>query len=289
MGIAEVIPGVSGSTLALIMGIYDDFILLLHQVSTFIKELAKFLIGKSSVTNLKKEFLAIDFLFGIKLFSGMFMTVLVFSNILTYLFETYPHYLLAVFYGIIFASIKVPFARIKKPEIKEWAIIILTALIFFVIFGLKATTQLEGAPLWYVFIGGVIGISGMVLPGISGSFLLYLLGIYELIISTVSALTKFQFNTNNILTIGVFFAGIMTGFVTFIRLVKYALVHKHNLIMAFVTGLLIASLRAVWPFKDGTDNINIYLTILIVLVAYIITALFVKFSKSEKKLTVEKI
>jgi putative membrane protein len=287
MGVAEVIPGVSGSTLALIMGIYDDFILLLHQISTFIKEIAKLLIGRSNLKRIKNEFVGINFAFGIKLFTGMFITVLVFSNVLTYMFETYPHYLLALFFGIILASIQVPLKRINPVTTKEILFILITAVVFFVIFGLKTTTQLESAPLWYIFIGGVIGISGMVLPGISGSFLLYLLGIYELVISSVSALTKMQFNPENIQRIAVFGFGLITGFVTFIRIVKYALVHKHNLIMAFVTGLLIASLRAVWPYGDGSANINLYLITLITILSFLLTAAFIRFSKPEKELKIE--
>lgn len=286
MGVAEVIPGISGSTLALIMGIYDDFLILLHDISEIVKEFLKLFIGKSSVSDLKKLLKKPDIAFGVKLFVGMLITVLVFSNILTFLLDNYPRELFAVFFGVMLVSVQVPFKRIKKAGSKEYGIILLTTIIFFFIFGLDGVGQKETAPYWYIFVGGVIGISGMVLPGVSGSFLLFLIGIYELIVNAVANITKLNFSVepNPVVVLTVFSAGVLTGFSIFIRVLKYTIEKYPNYVMAFVTGLIIASLRAVWPFESDTSTPEIALQIALITISAILVGIFISRSKPHHEL-----
>src|SRR5690606_12904632 len=133
MGIAEIIPGVSGSTMALIMGIYDDFIFLLDQISQFIKYILKFILRRVSVVEVKKSFLAINFKFGIVLGLGMVLTLAVLSNVITFLLEGYTQYVFAFFFGLVLVSIKIPWKQMSKKGLREFPILFITFVLAFII------------------------------------------------------------------------------------------------------------------------------------------------------------
>ncbi|HEX9804520.1 MAG TPA: DUF368 domain-containing protein [Candidatus Dojkabacteria bacterium] len=252
MGTAEIIPGVSGSTLALIMGIYDKFIDLLHSISDLVKEFIKLLIGKSTKKEFGQLIRTVDFRFGFSLIFGMGLAIVVLSKVLGFLFEEYPQYLLAFFFGLILASVYFPWKRMEKRGFREVAIIMISFLALFIILGLKPISNDNPNPL-FVFIGGIVGISGMVLPGISGSFILLLIGLYNYIISAIENIASFNFNGKEILNLIIFSTGLATGFITFVRVLKILLTKFNSQLMAFLIGLMLASLRVLWPFLD-TDS-----------------------------------
>ncbi len=250
MGIAEIIPGVSGSTLALILGIYSQFIDLLYQISNLVKEFCLFVFFKSSLKKLKKTFVKIDIKFAIILFFGMVSAIALFSNIVNYLLEGYQEYVLAFFFGLVLASITIPWGEIKEKGKKEYFIVFLTSIIFFLILSLKPQVFSEAPNLLYFFIGGSLGICAMVLPGVSGSFIFLMLGLYEYIVSFLSNVTKLQFVNSEVYSLFSLALGIFFGFVFFVRFLKYALKNHSNIIFSFLTGIMIASLRVLWVFDE---------------------------------------
>jgi putative membrane protein len=250
MGIAEIIPGVSSSTIALILNIYTKFIDFLHQLQIFASAVIKFLIRQKDIKTLKKDFLKINFKFGIPLGIGMISAVLAFSHIISYTFDEYPTYTFAFFFGLILASIYFPLIQIKKTSFKVFLVSLITLVVFLLILGIKPN-DIDNQPSYtYLFFGGSIAICGMVLPGISGSFILLLLGLYDYILEIIKNITSFNVTFDEIRNLIIFSLGIITGFTLFIRLLKYLLKNYNSETMAFLVGLMLASLRVLWPFLD---------------------------------------
>lgn len=248
MGIVETIPGVSGSTMALIMGIYDNFVDLLHGFSDVGKEIAYFVVGKSTIGGIKGKFLEVNWKFGTPLLLGMALGIVVFSHIMSYLLENHTAYTLAFFFGLVMASVFVPLKQLEKITFMEYGLVFLSSLVFFVILGLSPA-ELSGRPgLLRLFVGGFVGICSMILPGISGSFVLLLFGVYNYVISSVKDITSFNFEIYQIIDLFVVALGILFGFAIFVRILKKALKTHRSIIMAGLSGLMIASLRVLWPF-----------------------------------------
>lgn len=248
MGIVEVIPGVSGSTLALIMGIYDKFIDFLHQLSDLIKMAIKVITGKVSFSDLLSFLKRINYKFGGFLILGMLIGIGVFSHIMSYLLEHHPIYTNAFFFGLILASVRVPFFQIKKKTANVWTTFILSSLLFFFVLGLNPATRTTAPSLLFTFMAGFFAICAMVLPGVSGSFVLLLFGMYDYIIGLVKKLTEFNLHGSEIITLVTLGLGIIMGFAIFVRVIKYALQKFPSYLMAFLAGLMVASLRVLWPF-----------------------------------------
>lgn len=262
MGIAEIIPGVSGSTLALILGIYKSFINLLYQVSNVVKEFLSLLMFKSSFQKFWNVVKEIDFKFAILLFLGMVAAIATFSNIVSLLFEDYTEYVYGFFFGLILASITIPWNEIKEKTSREVMIVLITTIVFFFVLSLRPQVFSEVPSPIYFFFGGALGICAMVLPGVSGSFIFLLLGLYGFIVDFISKLTKLTISINEIYSLVALALGIFFGFTVFVRILKYGLKNHSSKIFAFLTGLMIASLRVLWPFEDF-DNL-LYIAIVMV-------------------------
>ena len=257
MGIAEIIPGVSASTLALIMGIYHNFISLLHQVSTFFKEIVALFIGKSSVKKVKRAFWDINYKFGVFLLAGMLIGLGGFSHIMSFLLENYPQYTFAFFFGLILTSVSIPWMQMERRGFKEVLIVLFTLVIFFFVLGLHPVGEAGRPGLVQLFFGGFIAVCAMVLPGISGSFVLLLLGLYHHVVSLVKDVTNLTAVTQDFLDLAVVFLGIVLGFSLFVRFLNFALHKYHAQLMAFLVGLMLASLRVLWPFMDAGSSSSV--------------------------------
>ena len=250
MGIAEIVPGVSASTLALVMKIYFDFISFLYQISNFLKEALLFLIFKSNLEKLKSVFKEIDLKFGVFLFLGMLLAIVSFSNLMSYLLDNYREYVLAFFFGLVLASVSVPWREIKEKNFREVMLVIISFVIFFLLLSLKPYEMMQAPSPFYFFFGGSIAICAMVLPGISGSFVFLMLGLYEFIVNYISNFARFVFDTSEVLSILGVFLGIVFGFSIFVRILKNALQNHSSVIFAVLTGIILASLRVLWPYAE---------------------------------------
>lgn len=246
MGIAEVIPGVSGGTIAFITGIYER---LLECIKA---------INPSLITIYRSEGLggvlkAIDAKFLALLFSGMLGGIVVGIFGVTYLLDHYPTPLWGFFFGLILAS-SIYIAR----QIPNWNMIRFISLVvgFAIAYGVTMIAPVEGSDsLLMIFVAGVIAISALILPGVSGSFMLLLMGMYTLIIPALKSVIKNQDITSLVIVI-VFGLGCIVGLAGFSRVLSWLLDKYKYATFALLTGFMIGSLNKIWPWRNVREILN---------------------------------
>lgn len=284
MGIAEVVPGISASTATLLLGIYDDFINLLAEVTDFAHIVIKFLFRRENFLSVKKSFKKIELAYGIKLFIGLVIGVVLFSNMVSYLYDTNKSIILSVFFGIILSSLIIPFKIVKKPNKWDLLFFLIGFGVFFSVLNIHSATSAKDIPMWLIFVGGMISVTGMVLPGVNSSFLLIPLGVYELVLNIVSEFSHLNFATEIIIQAVVFGSGVIFGLISIVKLLKYAFAKHLTKLFSLIGGIMIASLAGIWPFDNLLNNLsdNI-LSIFLVIISSIITLVFIRLSKPEKE------
>ena len=235
MGAANVIPGVSGGTIALIAGIYEKLLAAIKSAdAVFVKKLLSFDL-KGAVAHLHTRFLAV-------LFFGVAVAIVSLAHIMKFLLNECPEPTYSLFYGLIAASIYVVGKTIKWRIPEVVSIFAGTVAAYFLV-GLIPVETPDG--LWFIFLCGVFSICAMILPGISGAFILLVLRKYEYIIEAL----KNPFSLNNMLVIIVFCLGCGAGLIGFSRFFNWLLSKWHSVTLAFLTGLMAGSLRSIWPWK----------------------------------------
>jgi len=232
MGAADAIPGVSGGTIALITGIYEKLIL---SINSF--DFTAF--GYLKKLQLKELWIHIhgNFIFSLAL--GIGISLISLANLITYLISNHPIQLWSFFFGLILVS-----SIVVLKEIKQWSFGTILALASGIIAAIVLTEITPASTtnaLWFVFISGVIAICAMILPGISGAFILLILGKYEFIVGSLKSL--------DLLIIGVFMLGCIAGLLSFARVVSWLFKNFHGLTIAILSGFMIGSLNKIWPWK----------------------------------------
>ena len=233
MGTADVIPGVSGGTVAFISGIYDE---LLHSIKSIDAVAFRLLLQ----LKLKDFWVKINGNFLITLFAGIVTSLLSLAKLMTYLLTHHPILIWSFFFGLILVA-----APLVLREIKHWSI---SSMISFVIgivvaYYITVVTPTESPnTLLFIFFSGALAICAMILPGISGAFILLLIGKYQYMIT---ALIEF-----NIPIVLVFVAGCVVGILSFSRLLSWVLDHYHSVAIALLAGFMLGSLNKVWPWRE---------------------------------------
>ena len=238
MGTADIIPGVSGGTVALILGIYEE---LIKTISSINLHSFKILFSLN-FTKIQTEF-NLNFL--LPLFLGIFSAIFMMAGLMHYLFEHYSLYTWSLFFGLILGSIL--FILKQIPNLKDMrSILSLSAGIaigYIVISFIPISTP---ETTWFIFLSGLIGITAMILPGISGSFILLILGKYAFITSAV----KNPFGDGNLVIMLTFVLGCLVGILSFSRALRYFLTNFHSQTMCVLAGFMIGSLQKLWPWKE---------------------------------------
>lgn len=233
MGIAEVIPGVSGGTIAFITGIYERFI-------NAIKAFDLSLLRDFKTAGIAGTWKAIDGNFLAALLGGMATSILLFVKLVTWLIEHFPLLVWAFFFGLIVASALFVGRQIERWNAGSIAAIVLGAAFAY---GITVAAPANGSDqLIYIFLVGIIAISAMLLPGLSGSFILLLLGMYSVVWGGIKEL--------DLVVIAAFGAGCLIGVLTFARVLSWAFKHQRNTTLAVLTGFMIGSLNRVWPWQE---------------------------------------
>lgn len=237
MGAANVIPGVSGGTIALITNIYERFINSLKNLNfTAIKLLFT---GK-----IKELINYIDLYFLLQVFTGVLIALFTIAFLLKYLFLHYPIYTWAFFFGLIIGSSWLIVKKLNKMKLWDWLLLLFGISIPVIMVFLKPINENDN--LFYILFCGIVSTSGMVLPGISGSYLLLLLGNYKLIM--LDAVT-----TLNLRILIPFLIGSILGLIIVSYFISLLLKKYYNQVLSLLSGFVIGSLALIWPWKYSID------------------------------------
>lgn len=245
IGVAETIPGVSGGTIALVTGIYSRLI----AAAKHLTDVGKALITRGDV---KGELRKIDWWLLLTVGVGAVIVVSLIAGLMKTFVVDHTVSAYAVFMGMIFASVAVPFMEIRPGTYRTRAqqaraglLFVLGAVVAFTITALPRA-EFDSPPLPLVFIAAAIAVCALVLPGVSGSFFLLVMGLYT---TTLAAVDE-----RNIGYLAVFAAGAIIGLVSFVRVLEWALERHHATVMVLAAGLLLGSTRALWPWQGRSDD-----------------------------------
>jgi putative membrane protein len=237
MGAADVVPGVSGGTMAFILGIYEELLESIRSFDlSFLRLLASLKI-RAAMDHASWRFLT-------ALVLGILVAVFSLARILSWLLENRPVLIWSFFFGLILASVFTVGRHLKRwdPAVTAWMCLGAVGAYFLV--GMVPVSTPETA--WFLFMSGAIAICAMILPGISGSFILVLLGKYAYVLEAV--------NNRDVLTLMLVASGALVGLISFVRLLNWLLKRHHRLTIAILTGLMLGSLRKVWPWKETLES-----------------------------------
>jgi putative membrane protein len=242
MGMADLVPGVSGGTIAFISGIYEQLLDAIGSINR--KSLSLLLTGQ-----FKAAFSEIHFKFLLILFGAILSAIFTFARVMHYLMNQHTILTWSLFFGLISASIIVVFKELKNPKgLRELAWIFIGTVNGVALVSLIPVETPEH--LSFIFLCGLISISAMILPGLSGSFLLLILGKYEYVTGAVKA----PFAEGNFVVLLMFTMGAVTGAMGFSRVLNWFLKHYRCETMAFLTGILIGSMKKIWPWKEVLET-----------------------------------
>lgn len=260
MGAADLVPGVSGGTIALITGIYKELLESINSIS-----LSNLKLWKQQ--GLKSVWGKINGPFLIAVFGGILSSILLLSRLLEWLIENHPLVLWSFFFGLLIASIIYLFRAELSFSMLNVLYVCFGAVISFLV------TQLNGganqSSLWYLFLSGFIGISAMILPGLSGAYILVVMGVYQTVLSNVRIAQDLIFNfdqtqfINTASILGVFILGILVGIKVFAKFLSWLLNHYPQRSIAVLVGLMIGALHKVWPWQNTVaDSVKETLAVL---------------------------
>ena len=237
MGAADVVPGVSGGTIALLTGIYDE---LLHSLKS---------LGPEALLTLFKQgpkvfWQKINGSFLLSLFLGILISIKSFAALIGYCLDHYPLLVWAFFTGLIAASVVLLWAKESAWGLKEWVALV-CGIVVVVVISMARPVELPESN-WLMFMGGFIAIVAMILPGISGSFILLLLGLYPRVLAAV--------NSNDFVALILFMLGAICGLLVFSRFLSWLLDNYHKTTLAVLIGFLMGSLNVTWPWKVTLES-----------------------------------
>jgi len=246
MGAADVVPGVSGGTIAFISGVYEELIATLNSINLNSLKTLKLQGVSATWKKINGNFL-------LALFGGILLSILSLSKLVAWLLHEEPVLLWAFFFGLVLASI---IFVLKK--INQWNSAVFLGLILGGVFAYQLT-QLNALgnsdSNWYLFLSGAIAICAMILPGISGAFILVILGSYANVLKAL--------NDKDIAKITIFMTGALIGILSFSRLLKWLFKRFKNMTLAVLTGFMIGALSKIWPwkktlsFRENSDGISV--------------------------------
>lgn len=231
IGSADVVPGVSGGTMAFILGIYEELIDSIRAAVPFLKNIL--------TLRWREAFAVFPWRFLLAVGLGIGMAILSLANFIHWALEEHPSFIYALFFGLILASIDAVRRRVKSWNFLNLGVAALAAIGAYLLIGLSPAQTPED--LWFIFLSGAIAICAMILPGISGAFILVLLGKYKYVIGALLAL--------DIPVILVFMLGAAVGIIAFSNVLRWLLDHHHDLTVALLLGFMLGALRKIWPWK----------------------------------------
>ncbi|HIF9338789.1 TPA: DUF368 domain-containing protein [Photobacterium damselae] len=233
MGAADVVPGVSGGTIAFITGIYDTLLESIRRINPK-------LISVLKEKGLKGAFEHVNGVFLIALFAGILTSIFTLARFITWMLHTHPIPLWSFFFGLIIVSVIHMFKQVDRWALTRFIAVILGATFAY---GITVVNPVSMDPTPVnIVIAGAIAICAMILPGISGSFILLLLGMYAPILGAAKSM--------DVVTLGLFAMGCVIGLLTFSHVLSWILRNYRDIALTFLTGLMIGTLGKIWPWKE---------------------------------------
>ena len=267
MGIADAMPGISGGTIALLLGIYEELIESISElkISLFSKLINKGF--KSFWEKLNGNFLLV-------LVSGIGISLISFVKISASFLESFPLFIWSFFLGLIFATVYVIYKLINQWHNLNFFFLIIS-IIFSIFLSSFSAYDTDEISLLYILFSGIIASSAMILPGISGSLILVILGVYAYLIKALDNL--------EIIVIFTFISGAIIGLLGFSKILKYLFNNHRDATYTIMLGLVIGSIENVWPwnksFSTELSNLNLFLSISLVILGFVIVILLEKIKK----------
>lgn len=267
MGIADAIPGVSGGTIALLLGIYEELI-------STISGLNFSLITKLKNNGFKSFWESLNGNFLITLVLGIGISLILFVKISANLLTSHPMYVWSFFLGLILATVYVIYKLIES-----WNLVNIISTLLMIAFSIILTSDSlnisDDTNLFYILICGIIASSAMILPGISGSLILVILGVYKILVEALDNL--------DVKIISSFLVGAVIGVISFSKILKWLFKNYKSLAYSIMLGLVIGSIEKIWPwnksFSAELSNLDLFLSISLVILGFIIVFLLEKTKK----------
>ena len=252
VGAANVIPGVSGGTMAFVLGIYEE---LLESIRKFtLVDTWKMLLG----FKLKQAYRSLPWPFLLWLLLGIAAASLLLAKPITWMLTHRLSFILAFFFGLVAASVITVLCRLAKFRLALIPAIVAGTAIGWWVAGLTEGMQSPPDTWWYLMLCGAVAVCAMILPGISGSFILMLMGRYYDIMGAIGGLTTFKNIGANLWTLLCFIVGIVVGLASFVQLLSWTFKRFRDLTITVLAGFMVGSLRKIWPWKvdDVMQNAN---------------------------------
>jgi len=251
MGAADIVPGVSGGTIAFISGIYQELIDSINKVNLSVLKTLKREGVKAAWHQINGSFL-------LALLTGIGISVLTFSKVITHLLETQPILVWSFFFGLIIASITLIWKEIANLKLVDVLFLLIGIAVSYFITIARPVSSPES--YWYIFLSGFIAIIAMILPGISGAFILLLMGSYETVIGTVNQFrdgitsANPEILTQAFLKLSLFAIGAIIGLKSFSKILHWMFANHKNTTLTLLIGFMIGSLNKVWPWKQVIET-----------------------------------
>lgn len=245
IGVAEALPGISGGTVALITGVYEGLIAAASQLATAVRVL---LTGRGK-ERVREEFGRVDWGLVLPLMAGMLVGLLLSAKLLAPLVTDHTQYAYAVFFGLVLASLWVPYTGSgRRWHAADYGLALLFAALAFWLTSLSVAGSADNRLV--VLGAGAIAVCALILPGLSGSFLLLALGMYEPTIDAV--------NDRDFAYLGVFALGMLAGLAVAVKSLRWLLARYHHLTLVVLTGIMAGALRALWPWQGDEHDRSLY-------------------------------
>jgi putative membrane protein len=247
MGTADLVPGVSGGTVALVLGIYERLIASIRAGSRGLGSLLRL-----DLAGLRRWFGQVEWLLVLPLGAGILLAVLLLARLIQTLLHDEPALMAAVFMGLVAGSVLIAWRLLRAPRGSHLLIMAAVGVATFVFLGLQGSTSEDGVQqtsdpaLWAYFVAGAIAICAMILPGVSGSFLLVVMGMYGPVLAAVTE--------PDVVVLVTFMAGCVVGLALFSQVLHRALQRHHDVVLAALIGLMAGSIRVLWPWPDGVAS-----------------------------------
>lgn len=242
MGASDVVPGVSGGTIALILGIYND---LITNIGLGSKALGR--LCRGDVSGFVERMKSVDWLFLLPLAAGLGSAVAILASLIEAALHDHPETMAGLFFGLVIGSIVVAKDLFEGATALHVGIVGVVGVVMFVLLGLQSGPVLDPSPLMLIGAGS-LAICAMILPGISGSFILLMIGMYAAVLGAVD-----ERAVADIAFVGI---GAIIGLALFSSLLNHLLDRHHDLVMAVLIGLMFGSLRVLWPWPNGVGIIE---------------------------------